>query len=269
MHAVAFHRGLGSPINITSSVPISKYIDAQGVADWSDAAYARSNIAVVANGAAHSELSKWVKEFYGETGTGSSTVKVQSTPSKYHGGEERIAHSAANTMIIGFPGSPSFFTGGGYKPEYAVLAALLGGETSIKWAPGFSLLSKAAAPYPGAHVTTNNANYSDTGLLYITFTGKASDIRSAAQATVDTIKKIASGDVGAEDLKKATMLAKFKALETGQLIQTGLEGTGMGLITGGKPHQVDELGSTIEKVGSDKVKAVCCESVLGRSGKLT
>lgn len=258
VHAVAFHRGLGSPINITSSVPISKYIDAPGIADFSDAAYARSNIAVIANGSTSSELGKWVKEFYNETGTGSSNpnIQIKTGPSKYHGGEERIAHAAANTMIIAFPGSPSFFTGAGYKPEYAVLAALLGGETSIKWAPGFSLLSKAAAPFPGAHVTTNNATYSDAGLLYITFTGKATDIAKAAAATVDTIKNVAAGNMTDEDITKARMLAKFKALETGQLNETGLEGTGMGLITGGKAHQIDELGKVIDKVGSEKVKAV-------------
>ena len=116
VHAVAFHRGLGEPLAPASSTPIVKYIDAPGVASYADAAYARSNIAVVANGVAHSNFSKWIKEFFNETGTGSSEVKITSTATKYHGGEERIAHAGGNVLILGFPGSSSFTAGTGYKP---------------------------------------------------------------------------------------------------------------------------------------------------------
>ena len=256
VHAVAFHRGLGEPLNATSSTPMSKYLDSQGVADFSDAAYARSNIAVVANGAQHSELSKWVKEFFGETGTGSSEIKIEQKPTKYFGGEERIAHASGNVMILGFPGTSSFTSGSSYKPEIAVLSALLGGETSIKWSPGFSLLAKASDAFPGAHVNTTNHAYSDAGLLTVTISGKSSDIAKASKAVVDAIKKVAAGEVGAEEIKKATQLAKYRALESGQSLQVGLEATGNGLISGGKPYQIDEMGSTIERVGADKVKAV-------------
>lgn len=256
VHGLAFHRGLGNPLTTTSSTPLNKYLDAQGIADFSDAAYAQSNIAVVANGATESELSKWVGEFFSETSTGSSRVKLDSSASKYYGGEERIEHSAGNVMIIGFQGSSSFTSSSSYKPETAVLAALLGGESSIKWAPGFSLLSKAAENAPLAHVTTQHADYSDSGLLYVTLTGNADHIAKASKNVVDSIKKVASGNVAEEDIKKAIALAKFRALESGQLIETGLEATGSGLIAGGKPYQVDEVGQSIEKVTSEKVKAV-------------
>ena len=255
VHGVAFHRGLGEPLNATSSTPM-KYLDAPGIAEFSDAAYARSNIAVVANGATHSDLSKWVKEFFAETGTGSSEIKLPSTPTKYYGGEERIAHASANVMILGFQGSSSFTSGSSYKSEIAVLAALLGGETSIKWSPGFSLLSKAASEFPGAHVKTENHAYSDAGLLCITISGKASDIMKASKAVVDAIKNVAAGKVSEEEIKKATMLAKFRALESGQSTEVGLEATGNGLISGGKAYQIDEMGSTVEKVSAEKVKAV-------------
>jgi ubiquinol-cytochrome c reductase core subunit 2 len=52
------------------------------------------------------------------------------------------------------------------------------------------------------------------------------------------------------------MLAKFRALESGQAADTGIEGTGMGLIGGGKAFQIDEIGKGIEAVSADKVKAV-------------
>ena len=259
VHGVAFHRGLGTPLYPTSSTFL-KYLDAQGIADFSDVAYTKSNVAVVATGASHSEFSKWVGEFFTETGT--SSTKLSSPASKYYGGEERIAHDKANVMILAFPGSSSFTAGSSYKPEISVLAALLGGESSIKWSPGFSLLSKAASDFQHAHVSTQNAAYSDAGLLYVTITGNPEHIAKASKNVVDTLKKIAAGEVAEEDIKKATALAKFRALEAGQNIDTGLEATGNGLISGGKAYQIEEVGASIEKVSQDKVKAVCFANVL-------
>lgn len=255
VHGLAFHRGLGTSLTPTSSTPVTKYLDADTIYSFSQAAYAKSNIAVVANGASHAELSKWVSEFFSETGTGSAATKLSSPATKYYGGEERIAHDAANVIIIGFPGTSSFTSGSSFKPELSVLASLLGGETSIKWTPGFSLLAKAASEYQHANVSTQNAAYSDAGLLYITLTGNASQIAKASKNVVDTLKKIAAGDVSEEDITKATALAKFKALEAGQNIDTGLEATGAGLIGGGKPYQIDEIGQAIEKVKADAVKS--------------
>ncbi|KAK6384948.1 ubiquinol-cytochrome c reductase core subunit 1 [Exophiala oligosperma] len=254
-YGVAFHRGLGEPLYATSSTPITKYLDAETIWEFSGAAYAKNNIAVVANGASHSELGKWVKEFFGDVSEGSQKFKIESQPTKYFGGEERIAHNSGNTMILAFPGSSSFTTTSSYKPELAVLAALLGGESSIKWSPGFSLLSKAAKDFPAAHVSTQHEAYSDAGLLYVTISGNAQHVAKASKEVVAAIKKIASGEIAEEDIKKATALAKFRALEAGQLTQPGLEATGTGLILSGKPFQIDEIGAAIDKVSSDKVKA--------------
>ena len=255
-HGLAYHRGLGTPLHPTSSTPFTKYVDADGVAQFAEAAYAKSNIAVVANGASHGEFSKWVGEFFSETGTGSPRLNLSSPQTQYFGGEERIAYDSANVMVIGFPGSSSFTSGSSYKPEISVLAALLGGESSIKWSTGFSMLSKAASEYQHAHVSTQNAGYSDAGLLYIVLTGNASHIAKASKNVVDTIKKIAAGEVSSEDIKKATALAKFRALEAGQNIDAGLEATGSGLIIGGRPYQIDDLGQSIEKVAPETVKSV-------------
>jgi len=256
VHGVAFHHGLGTPTNATSSSPFQKYLDAQAIADYSDAAYARGNIAVVANGAAHQDLAKWVKEFFQDTKTASSVYTIKSEPSKYFGGEERIAHASGNVMVLAFPGSSSFTSGQSFKPEIQVLAALLGGESSIKWSPGFSLLSKAAANFPLAHVSTVNQAYTDAGLLTVTITGNSKDIAKASKAVVDALKSVASGNVSDEDITKATALAKFRALEAGQQTQAGLEATGMGLISNKQPYQIDELGQKIGKVTADQVKTV-------------
>lgn len=262
VHGVAFHRGLGEPLYPTSSVPMVTYLDAEDIAKFSDSAYVKENIAVVANGASHSEFSKWVGEFFSDVSSGS---KLSGPASKFYGGEERIAHGSGNVMVIGFQGSSSFTSGSTYKPEIAVMTALLGGETTIKWSPGFSLLSKVAHEFPGVQVSTQHSAYSDAGLLYITLTGNAAQIAKASKSAIDTMKKVAAGEVSEEDIKKATALAKFRALEAGQQTQTGLEATGNGLIEGGKPFQIDEIGSSIEKVSADKVKAVAKSMLDGRA----
>ena len=253
VHGVAFHRGLGEPLYATSSVPQINYLDAEDLAKFGDRAYVKENVAVVANGAAHSEFSKWVGEFFQDTHSG---AKLSGPASKYYGGEERIAHGSGNVLVIGFEGSSSFTAGSTYKPEIAVLAALLGGQSTIKWSPGFSLLAKAVDSFPGVHVSTQHAAYSDAGLLYITFTGNAAQIAKASKEAVETLKTVAAGNVSEEEIKKATALAKFRALEAGQQTEAGLEATGNGLIEGGKPFQIDEIGSSIEKVSADKVKSV-------------
>ena len=256
-HSLAFHRGLGTALHPTSSTALAKYLHDDYVALYGATAYTKPNFAVVANGASQDELSKWVNEFFADAPSQPppDAPKLQSPESKYYGGEERIAHATSNTMVLAFPGSSSF-NGKFYKPEVAVLAALLGGQSSIKWTPGFSLLAKASAAYPSAQVSTSTATYSDAGLLYITLRGGAKDIRSASAEVVKTLKSISAGEVSKEDVKKAVALAKFRALEEGQNIEAGLELTGAGLVQGGKAFQIDEVAKSIDGVGEEQVKKV-------------
>jgi ubiquinol-cytochrome c reductase core subunit 2 len=254
-HRVAFHRGLGVPLYPTSSTPLTTYVNEESVKSFASSAYTKSNIAVVANGASQADLTKWVGEFFGDVP--SSGSQLTSEASKYYGGEERIAHDSGNAMIIAFPGSSSFTAGGSYKPEIAVLAALLGGQSSIKWSPGFSLLGKAASSFPGANAATTHYAYSDAGLLTIQISGSATSVRGAATEVVKALKSISDGSISKEDFTKAVALAKYRALEEGQNIEAGLVSTGAGLIHGGKPYQIDEIGKSVESVSSDKLKSVC------------
>ena len=257
-HSLAFHRGLGAPLHPTSSASLSKYLHEDSIADFAEAAYAKSNIAFVANGAEHSELNKWVGEFLAEApeSVPRSAPKLQSAPSRYYGGEERIAHESGNAMVIAFPGSSSFTASSTYKPEYAVLAALLGGQSSVKWSAGFSLLGKGASKYPGAKVVTTNHAYSDAGLLSIQISGQVGDVRSTGEEVVRVLKSVAAGEVSKEDVKKAVALAKFRALEAGQEIAAGLELTGAGLIQQGKAYQMDEVARGMDGVSGDQLKRV-------------
>lgn len=236
---------------------MSKYISEEYIEAFSKAAYAKSNYAVVANGASHADVTKWVGEFFAESPNAppSNLPQLNTAPSKYYGGEERIAHDSGNNMTLAFPGSGSF-TGGSYKPEISVLAALLGGQSTIKWSPGFSLLSKATAAHPHLHITTTHSTYSDAGLLSISLSGNAGDIRKVSLEVVKTLKSVAAGDVSKEDIKKAVASAKFLALESGQNIGAGLEMTGAGLVQGGKAFQIDEVGKSVDGVTEDQVKKV-------------
>lgn len=257
VHGVAFHRGLGNPLHPASHTPIKKYISGDGLAAYSKFAFAKPNFAVVANGANHQEFSKWVDQFFLESpATKSADIpETGKSATKYYGGEERIAFDRGNTLIVAFPGSGSF-TGGSWKPELAVLATLLGGQTTIKWSPGFSLLSKATESFPLAHILTTHHTYSDAGLLTVEITGKGEQVADASFEVVKALKIVASGNVSAEEVKKAVATAKFQALESGQNISTGIELTGAGLVQGGKAYQLDEVGKSIGAVTEEQVKKV-------------
>ena len=257
-HGVAFHRGLGEPLHPTSSTPLTKYLEAERIATYAGVAYSKPNIAVVVNGAQQSEVVKWTSEFFSDAPEDypDDMPKPESPPSKYHGGEERIAHDSGNTMIIAFPGSPSYTTGSSYKPETSVLAALLGGQSAVKWSSGFSLLGKVAEQNTGARIATHHDAYSDAGLLYITITGSAKAIRGAARDAVATLKRVASGEVSKEDVLKATALAKFEALAAGENLEAGLELTGAGLIQGGSAFQMDEVAKRLSSVDPEQIKKV-------------
>ena len=159
-------------------------------------------------------------------------------------------------MIVAFPGS-GYYTGGAWKPELAVLATLLGGQSSIKWSPGFSLLSKATEAYPSVHISTTHHTYSDAGLLTIAITGSGEQVREASQEVAKSLKSVASGSVSNEEIKKAVATTKFQALESGQNIDTGIELTGAGIVRGGKPYQLDDVGKSIGAVTDEQVKKVC------------
>jgi ubiquinol-cytochrome c reductase core subunit 2 len=254
-HSLAFHRGLGVPTASASPTPYTKYLEAETIQWYADNVYAKPNFAIVANGAEHSDLNKWVGEFFGNVRASPAEELTTGTEqTKYHGGQERIAHDGKNAMVIAFPGSSSF-TGKFYKPELAVLGSLLGGKSSIKWSSGFSLLGNAKAS-PNTKVETTSAIYSDAGLLYTTITGNAQNVAETAYATVELINKIASGDIATEDIAKAKAAAKFKELENGQDITAGLVLTGSGLVHNTQAYQIDEVAKAIDGVTDDALKKV-------------
>jgi ubiquinol-cytochrome c reductase core subunit 2 len=257
-HASAFHRGLGESAFATSATPFESYFSEEGITEFAQSAYAKPNISLVSVGPNSAEVSKWVSQFFAEhpASAAAGQFKVKETvPSKYFGGEQRTPSKAGNAVVIGFPGSAQFGASG-YKAEVDVLAALLGGESSIKWTPGFSLLAKAVEGETGARVSTKNFAYSDAGLFAITVTGKADAVNTVAKKAAEAVKQVAAGQVPADDIKKAIALAKFRALEAAQIAETGIELTGSALIGGSKPYQISEIASSFETVTPQKVQEV-------------
>ncbi|KAJ5619537.1 hypothetical protein N7510_003521 [Penicillium lagena] len=266
-HGVAFHRGLGSQITPTETAPFEKYLSADAVAEYAQSAYAKSNVALVASGPNAAEVNKWVGQFFKDlpTGGASSQYKVQpSAATKYYGGQQRLPSKAGNAVVIAFPGSSAFGTTG-YKPEASVLAALLGGESTIKWSPGFSLLSQATQGFSSLRVSTKNHAYSDAGLFTVMLSGKADQVGAASKNVVDVLKKAAAGQIASEEIKKAAALAKFRALESVQTLETGLEATGSGLVHGSKPYQIDEVAKALENVTEQQVKEAAKSFLSGKA----
>jgi ubiquinol-cytochrome c reductase core subunit 2 len=254
-HGVAFHRGIGDGIVTNPSIPFEQYLTAEAVSEFAKGAYAKPNIAIVATGPDSAELSRWIPQFFADlpSSAGSGQFKPkEKVQSKYYGGEQRIPSKAGNAVVFAFPGSSAFGTSG-YKPEAAVLAALLGGESSIKWASGFSLLSKATEGFSRVHVSTENYAYSDAGLFTITVSGKVDQVAAACKDAINSVKKVAVGEVSSEDIKKAIALAKFRALEATQT----LELAGYAIVNGGKPYQPGEISQGFDKVTEQQVKTVC------------
>lgn len=102
-------------------------------------------------------------------------------------------------------------------------------------------------------IDTNSLIYTDAGLLTVTLSGSAADIRTTAPKVVEAIKGVAQ-NISKEDFTKAKALAKFKELEFGQETTAGIELTGAGLVHGSKPYQIDEVAKSVDGVTEAQVK---------------
>ncbi|GMK55246.1 hypothetical protein CspeluHIS016_0203020 [Cutaneotrichosporon spelunceum] len=200
---VAFRRGLGNSIFASPHSPVT--LDT--VKSFAQAAFAKSNIAVVGQGISTEALAAAVTSAFG-SGASSSSASLQTDKSQYYGGEARIpldTHSnptAQPTLVI------SYGQVGATSPELAVLPHILGGQSSIKWSPGSTPLSKAAEKVAGATVRSFVTSYSDASLLNIVIQAPTNEgVRAVAQDVAAAVKG-ASG-VKEDELKRAIAKAKF------------------------------------------------------------
>ncbi|KEY66992.1 hypothetical protein S7711_05112 [Stachybotrys chartarum IBT 7711] len=265
-HAVAFHTGLGASLLPNSSTPYHKYVNEEYIASYADVVYSKPNFAVVADGASTDSVSKWVGQFFKDVPASPRSGQVLKTEaSKYYGGEQRTSFAAGNSVVIAFPGSDYLAS----KPEIAVLAALLGGQSSIKWNTGFSLLAKATAGTPGLTVSTPHLAYSDAGLLAIQLSGSAASVRKGVEETVKALKSIAEGTVSKEDVSKAIASAKFNALSEAQLRGSSVLLAGSGLLHSGKAFEPASVADAFASVTADKLKTTAKTLLDGKASVST
>ncbi|KAI0547334.1 ubiquinol-cytochrome C reductase complex CORE protein 2 precursor [Xylaria curta] len=250
-HAVAFHSGLGASLYPSPSTPLKGYVSENTIADYAGAVYNKSNIALIGDGATPQALHKWTEQFFkGTPSSATSGLRLDSKASTYYGGEQRTSHTGGNALVLAFPGS-SF---NAFKPEIAVLTALLGGQPNVKWSPGFTVLSKATSAAPSVSASASNLTYSDAGLLAIQINGAAASVRKTAEEAVNALKSIAAGTISKEDLTKAVAKAKFDALEASQSGVATLLSAGSGIVQTGKPFQVVETVQSINGVTAEKLQ---------------
>ncbi|KIH91461.1 ubiquinol-cytochrome c reductase core subunit 2 [Sporothrix brasiliensis 5110] len=259
-HAVAFHTGLGEALSPSTTTPLSSYLSHTGVSQFASSAYSRSNFALVADGATQVALSKWVDQFFKKsTGSGSA---LTSAASKYYGGQQRIESASGNAIVIAFP------TNGLNAPDATVevLTSLLGGESSVKWSPGFTLLSKASAGVHGANAVARNLSYSDAGLLTVQVTGQsAGAVRAAADVAVKALKSVASGSVSKEDVAKAIAKARFDALTAQEPASAAITAAGTAVLHGLKTFQPADASKAYAGVTAEKLTTLAKKLVSGKA----
>lgn len=232
------------------------------MASYAESVYAKSNIAVVCDGAELEEVAKWSEEFFDQddglvpaSSTPEMDLKPTTSPTVYHGGERRSNHLRGSSMVIAFPGSPI----GSIQPELLVLAALLGGQPSVKWSTGSAILSQAAAS-PTTASSATHLPYSDAGLLAIQINGPASGVAATAKESIKSLQSISRGSLLNDGFSRAIAKAKFDLLEEYDSRQGSILRTGAALLHGQSDTGIQSLVKAIEGVTVDQVRKVCITS---------
>ena len=266
-------RGLGHSLFASPATPVS-YNQA---VDFAKAAFAKDNIAVLGSGIEADKLSKLVSAHFG--GLAASTT-LKSTPSKYFGGESRVAfaapHGAENTraghghVFVGFEGAG--FKDASASANLSVLRALLGGESSVKWSKGVSPLSQVAESVAGAKAEAFNLTFSDSGVFGARVSAPHSKIAEAAKQVGQALKNVAGG-IKEEQVAAAVAKAKFEraaALESragshelvaGQILESGKAATLEEAYAALEGVKASSLSSAAEKLLKGKTTSVAVGNI--------
>jgi len=251
VHSSAFHRGLGTSLLASPTIPVH---NAQLV-EYAKQAYTKANLVLVASGASAEELKPHIEQFWKDLPAGQA---LTSPASKFTGGETRISHrSAQNVFAIAFPGSSLY--GANASHEQIVLSHLLGGLSPVKWATGHSAFAELAAGIShNVNLWATNIAYSDAGLFTILATGSASEVSKAASGAVKLLRDISKGGnaIKPEDLKRAIAAARYATYAATEARLSGLESIGQSVLSTGKVADVDSVVSTFDKVTPEKLKQV-------------
>ncbi|PWN44070.1 putative QCR2-40 kDa ubiquinol cytochrome-c reductase core protein 2 [Ceraceosorus guamensis] len=244
-------RGLGASLYATPVSPLSY----DTVTSYAKAAFAKSNLAVLGTGIDASKLSSLVGKHFKSISAGSA---LSPAPSKYFGGENRIAYLPPHGsdfprahdahLVLGFEGAPLG------SPELAVLRAHLGGQASVKWNDGLSALSKISASNSTISANAFNLGYSEAGLFGVQLSAPHAKIAEVAKAAAQAIKASADS-LSSEELARAVAKAKFEtasALENRAGVHTL---AGSHLLSGSPVTTLEEVFSKLEGVNASAVSS--------------
>ncbi len=205
-HTLAFRRGLGNSLYASPTSPVS--IDQ--VKAYAKQAFAKDNISVLGTGISAGALEKAVGSAFGSSGAAGGGGGLQTSGAQYFGGEQRVpldVHSAAGaqpTMIIAYGAT------GASHADLSVLSHLLGGTSSLKWAPGASPLSLAADKISGASAKAFVLPYSDAALFGVVVSAPTSENVKALATEVAGLVKALGSEAKDDALKRAVAKAKFE-----------------------------------------------------------
>ncbi|RIA99138.1 Metalloenzyme, LuxS/M16 peptidase-like protein [Glomus cerebriforme] len=244
-HAVAFRHGLGNSLfaNATTKVTSSEQVKA-----FSNKVYTAPNITVVGTSVNHKELVSLTDKLFEKV---SHTIPSTPIPSKYFGGEARIATSGSSHFVLGFEGAPIGTS------EYTILQVLrahLDGETHTKWGDGVTPLAQLANKLKDVQISSFNAGYSDAGLFGIYVSGAPTSIYATARAVAEHLKHVFH--ISKEDFQRAVAKAKYHTAASFDTRASKIELFGGQILYSGRIIPVSDAIEEFDHVTIEDIKNV-------------
>lgn len=207
LQATAYrYTGVGSTLFANPAVPVKL----DDVKSFASKAFTRSNLAIVASGLSHEQVEALIAQNFADVPAGESLLPP---PAQYYGGDHRAPISDAHGHPL--PQDHFFlaFEAGSHSnpAAVAVLQALLGGESSVKWSHGITPLARINQQVDGANVRSFNTISQGTGLVGLHVAAPQGKVTDAAKMAVQALQNVASGAPAAEDFNRAVANAKFSA----------------------------------------------------------
>lgn len=243
-HQLAFRKGLGNSLFASPHVAV----DQHAAVAFAKSAFTPSNVAVLGSNIDAGKLASLVSDFVNLPAGGASSISTSA--SQYYGGEVRVPASARverDQLVLAFKGAARS------EVDYAVLALLLGGESSVKWGQGASPLSKLARG--AASAKAFNLAYSDAGLFGISVSAPTNEVADIATKAVAELKQVAQG-VSSDALKQAVNKAKFAAAAALETRVGQVQLVGEQLAVDGQAPSLESVFAKLDKVSVESLAKV-------------
>lgn len=221
-HRIAFRKsGLGNSLFASANEPVS----IASVRQFFYEATRKNQIGLIGTGIPHKTLEHVAESFFGRelnhdlTEENSNekdfkSIDAYSSKAQYFGGEERqpidlhLLPQINPTMLISFGSTSTTLSSS--SAEALVIPHLLGGVSSLKWAPSSSPLATAVSSIEGSQARAYSSTYSDASLLSIEVQAEGSKrLTEATKKVVESVKSLSQAKISPESLKAAIAKAKF------------------------------------------------------------